>query len=68
MNIALYYNLLDLNEIIEVLKNLKDKMEIIITGRYAKKELVEISDLVTEMCQVKHYFEKGVGAREGIEF
>ncbi|MEM1724945.1 MAG: cob(I)yrinic acid a,c-diamide adenosyltransferase [Thermoplasmata archaeon] len=68
LNIALYYNLLDLNEIIEVLKNLKDKMEIIMTCRYAKKRLVEISDLVTEMCQVKHYFEKGVGAREGIEF
>ncbi len=68
LNIALFYNLLPLEEVIKTLKEIKEKMEIVITGRYAKKEILDISDLVTEMCQLKHYFEKGVGAREGIEF
>ncbi len=68
LNIALFYNLLDVVEIAEFIKNFKDKKEIVITGRYAKNELIEISDLITEMTQVKHYYEKGIYAREGIEF
>ncbi|MGC8662915.1 MAG: cob(I)yrinic acid a,c-diamide adenosyltransferase [Thermoplasmata archaeon] len=68
LNIALFYELLNIKEIVEFLKNYKEKKEIVITGRYAKKELLDISDLVTEMNLVKHYFEKGIIAREGIEF
>ncbi len=68
LNIALYYDLLDVNSVIDFLKNYKEKKEIIITGRYAKNELLDLADLVTEMNLVKHYFEKGIYAREGIEF
>ncbi|MDP8012043.1 MAG: cob(I)yrinic acid a,c-diamide adenosyltransferase [Thermoplasmata archaeon] len=68
LNIALYYDLLDVNSIIDFLKIYKEKKEIIITGRYAKNELLDLADLVTEMNLVKHYFEKGIYAREGIEF
>lgn len=68
LNIAIYYGLLDIEEVVEKLRSIKESMEIVITGRYARKEILDISDLVTEMCQVKHYFEKGIGAREGIEF
>lgn len=67
-NIALYYNLFDAEEIIKAVKNKPDKMEIIITGRYAPPEITEIADLVTEMTEVKHYYAKGIQAREGIEF
>lgn len=68
LNIALYYNLFPLEEVLELL-NARDKTkEILITGRYAPEELIEISDLVTEMKEIKHYYNQGVEARKGIEF
>ena len=67
-NIAIYYGLFSADELIEVLKQKPDETEIIITGRHAKPELIEIADLVTEMQEVKHYYTKGVEARTGIEY
>ena len=68
LNIALYYNLFSLEEVLELL-NARDKTkEILITGRYAPEDLIEISDLVTEMQEIKHYYNQGVEARKGIEF
>jgi cob(I)alamin adenosyltransferase len=43
-------------------------MEIVLTGRYASKVLYEIADLITEMKEVKHYYNDGVEARKGIEY
>jgi len=43
-------------------------MEIVMTGRYAPPELFEVADLVTEMKEIKHYYNKGIEARKGIEF
>ncbi len=67
LNIALYYKLFPVVEVIEMLENKAPKVEVIITGRYAPEELIEIADLVTEMKEIKHYYQKGVKAREGIE-
>lgn len=67
-NIAIFYNLFSAHELIDVLKEKQDNAEIIITGRYAVPELIEIADLVTEMKEVKHYYIEGVQARLGIEF
>jgi cob(I)alamin adenosyltransferase len=66
-NIAMYYNLFTVEELINVLKSKPEETEIIITGRYAPVELIEIADLVTEMKEVKHYYNNGVEARVGIE-
>ena len=66
--IALYYNLFEISELIPLLKGKPEEMEIVLTGRYAPKSLVELADLVTEMKEVKHYFPRGVQARKGIEF
>ena len=44
-----------------------DHVEVVITGRYAPQELVDLADLVTEMKEIKHYYQKGVEARVGIE-
>lgn len=66
--IALFYNLFGVDEVLSLLKNKPEQMEIVLTGRYAPNELIEISDLVTEMKEIKHYYTKGVQAREGIEF
>ncbi len=67
-SIALYYNLFSIDELLDLLNSKPESMEIIITGRYAPKELIEIADLVTEMKEIKHYYQQGVEARKGIEF
>ncbi len=67
INIALYYKLFDVQEVIDVLKQRKEYIEVILTGRNAPEELVEFADLVTEMKEIKHYYGKGVQARIGIE-
>lgn len=59
--------LLEVNEVVELLKTKPDSIEIIITGRNAPKEIIDAADLVTEMKEIKHYFKNGVHAREGIE-
>lgn len=68
LNIVLRYDYLDLNEVVEVLKQRPPKLHIVVTGRNAKPELIEAADLVTEMTEVKHPFQTGVKAQKGIEF
>ena len=68
LNIALYYNLIDINSVLSFLKNKPRDLEIIITGRYASPEIIKIADLVTEMKEIKHPYEKGLMARKGIEY
>ncbi|WP_251860078.1 cob(I)yrinic acid a,c-diamide adenosyltransferase [Clostridium sp. Marseille-Q2269] len=67
INIALYYGLFNVEEVIEVLDKRDAKVEVILTGRYAKEEIIKKADLVTEMKEIKHYYKKGVIARVGIE-
>ncbi|NKB51444.1 MAG: cob(I)yrinic acid a,c-diamide adenosyltransferase [Rhizobiaceae bacterium] len=68
LNIVLRYDYLPVSEIIEVLQNKPEMKHVIITGRNAKEELMEIADLVTDMTMVKHPFRDGVKAQVGIEF
>jgi cob(I)alamin adenosyltransferase len=69
INIALRYNYLDVDEVAAFLKSQKpDDTHVILTGRNAKDELIEIADLVTEMTQIKHPFRSGVKAQVGIEY
>ncbi|GBE42882.1 cob(I)yrinic acid a,c-diamide adenosyltransferase [bacterium BMS3Bbin10] len=68
LNIVLRYDYLPLEGVIEVLKAKPEMTHVIVTGRNAKEELIEIADLVTEMTQIKHPFRAGVKAQEGIEF
>ncbi len=68
LNVAYMFNLITLEDIFRIIENKPRDMELIITGRGAPKELIEKADLVTEMKEIKHYYYKGVDAREGIEF
>ena len=68
LNIVLRYDYLPIEEIIETLQNKPEMKHVIITGRNAKDELIEVADLVTEMEMVKHPFRSGVKAQVGIEF
>ena len=67
LNIALYYKLFDVEEVIDAINNRAPHVEVIITGRYANSKIIKIADLVTEMVEVKHYYNDGVEARKGIE-
>ncbi|WP_372947777.1 cob(I)yrinic acid a,c-diamide adenosyltransferase [Mariniphaga sp.] len=68
VNIALYYQLFSIDDFLDVLKKKNPETEVVVTGRYAPPELIEMADLVTEMQEVKHYYTKGIEARKGIEF
>jgi cob(I)alamin adenosyltransferase len=68
LNIVLRYDYLPLAEVLDVLRNRPADKHIVITGRNAKEELIEIADLVTEMELIKHPFRSGVKAQAGIEF
>jgi cob(I)alamin adenosyltransferase len=65
--IALYYGLFGFDELKKALINRAGHVEVIITGRYAPQELLDMADLVTEMKEIKHYYTKGIEARTGIE-
>ncbi len=68
INIALYYRLLPIEKIIELIINRPEGIELVLTGRNAPAELIDMADLVTEMKEIKHYYSRGVQARAGIEF
>lgn len=68
LNNALSLKLLPVGEVVRFLKRVKTDHEIIVTGRDAPKQLLQIADLVSEVREVKHYYQKGVIARRGIEF
>lgn len=61
-------NFLSVEEVIHIIDNKPETMELILTGRNVPKEIIEKSNLVTEMKCIKHYFSEGVPAREGIEY
>ena len=69
INIALRYDYIALQDVIDFLQNEKPEMtHVVLTGRNAKPDLIEIADLVTEMELVKHPFRSGIKAQIGVEF
>ena len=68
LNIALRYDYLPFDAVLETLKARRPDLHVIVTGRNAKPSLIEAADLVTEMTLVKHHFAAGVKAQAGIEF
>ncbi|MGB9789859.1 cob(I)yrinic acid a,c-diamide adenosyltransferase [Thermotoga caldifontis] len=67
-NIAVFLGLFSVQDLLEVVSKRHERTEVIITGRYAPEELINVADLVTEMVEIKHYYSKGVQARKGIEY
>ena len=68
LNIALRYDYLPIEEVVETLQSRRANLHVVVTGRNAKPELIAIADGVTEMAATKHHFAAGVKAQEGIEF
>ncbi|MDO5035597.1 MAG: cob(I)yrinic acid a,c-diamide adenosyltransferase [Porphyromonas sp.] len=67
LTIALHFKLITVGTVIQALRTRETSIEVVITGRYAPDELIEYADLVTEMQEVKHYYQAGVLSREGID-
>lgn len=67
LNIALYYGLFSASDAVNAVSARSAGTEVIITGRKAPDEILDIADLITEMKEISHYYTKGVQAREGIE-
>ena len=66
--VAVNKGLITISQVIDLMKKKPEKVELILTGRGAPKEVIQRADLVTEMVAVKHPFTKGVTARKGIEY
>jgi len=67
INVAVDYNLVSLKDVLKLVDEKPEKIELVLTGRYAPPEVVKIADLVTEMLEIKHPYQKGVLARKGID-
>jgi len=67
INLAVDYGLIPVKDLLQLIDSKPETIELILTGRNAKCEILERADLVTEMVDRKHYYDKGVPAREGIE-
>lgn len=64
---AHYFHLVSLDDMLEFIKLKPVSIELVFTGRYAPQALIDTADVVTEMTEVKHYYQKNVSARDGIE-
>lgn len=65
--VAIYFKLFKTEELIDFINQKPENIELILTGRYCPEKLIELADLVTEMKEVKHYYQKGITSRKGIE-
>ncbi|MCI0469380.1 MAG: cob(I)yrinic acid a,c-diamide adenosyltransferase [Nitrospirae bacterium] len=68
INIAIHYRLINIKDLLDMIDAKPPGVEIVLTGRYADKKIIEKADLVTEMTEIKHYMSKGVKARKGVEW
>jgi cob(I)alamin adenosyltransferase len=68
INYAVNLDLISVKDVINLIKSKPQKVDLVLTGNYAKDEIIEISDLVTEMKEVKHPFQRGIKAKKGIDF
>ena len=68
INVAIYFGLLPLEPVLQALKEKPSGLHLVLTGRNAPPEIMDLADLVTEMTEVKHPFKNGVPAQKGVEF
>lgn len=68
VNYAINLGLIDVNDVLDLIKTKPPRLNLVLTGNYAMPEIIELADLVTEMKEIKHPFQKGVKAKKGIDF
>jgi cob(I)alamin adenosyltransferase len=68
LNIAIDFGLIPLQDVVDALKAKAQKVDVILTGRYAPKEIIDLADTVSEVKEIKHHYSQGIKERAGIEF
>ena len=68
VNYAINLDLIDVNEVLDLIKSKPSNLNLVLTGNHAKKEIIDCADLVTEMKEIKHPFKSGIKAKKGIDF
>ena len=68
INYALQLKLLNLDDVIDLIKSKPSELDLVLTGNHAAEEVIELADLVTEMKEIKHPFKSGIKAKKGIDF
>ena len=68
VNYAINLDLIDVQDIIKIIKEKPFELDLVLTGRNVREEIVELADLVTEMKEIKHPFKSGIKAKKGIDF
>lgn len=68
INVAMDYNLITIPEVLSLIENKPAHVELVLTGRYAPPQVITVADLVTEMLEIKHPYQKGILARKGIDY
>ena len=68
VNVAAAWKLVELDEVVRLIRDKPPNVELVLTGRYADTKLVQLADLVTECLKIKHPYDKGITARQGIDY
>ncbi len=68
INVALDFNLLDIKTVVELITSRPPQLDVIMTGRYAPKQIIGIADMVSEIKEVRHHYHAGIKDRAGIEY
>jgi len=68
INVALDFKLIPLEEVLDLIRNKPDAIDLVLTGRYAPQEIIDLADTVSEVKEIKHHYSKGIKERAGIEF
>jgi len=68
VNYAINLGLIDVNDVLDLIKTKPPRLNLVLTGNYAMPGIIELADLVTEMKEIKHPFQKGIKAKKGIDF
>jgi cob(I)alamin adenosyltransferase len=68
INVAVAWKLLDIDDVIRLIEEKPERVDLILTGRHADQRLIERADLVTDMVEIKHPFNKGIKAKKGIDY
>jgi cob(I)alamin adenosyltransferase len=68
INVAIDFHLVQLKDVLQLLKEKPESVELVLTGRYAPPELIQYADVVSEILEIKHPYQKGVQSRKGIDW
>ena len=68
INVAVDFNLIDIEDVLKLIRDKPEKLELVLTGRYVNPKIIKTADYVTEMLEIMHPYQKGVQARKGFDF